>query len=260
MGPPRESCTPGMQTATYGIVILSSGFFAREWCMKELQTFLDQEKIIHVFYGGFEEVQEAKRAAIEERVWTTFKSYLRTEDLSTAGWLRLTPSTTRCGWRRRGDGGVSVSRRSGMRSVPRLLGQDNLGGITILEDELLAGRAQHLIELKSSWGCHRTAWAAAGRYNRTMRSWNRGPMGGVGKSTLARRCTTCQMCESGGDGGLCWLEAGRNARDDKVRDLQKQILELLSNTDEDPRNLARGRELIRQRLEGRRVLICLNNV
>jgi hypothetical protein len=39
---PDEKMLRAKETATYGIVILSPGFFSQEWCMKELLTFVDR--------------------------------------------------------------------------------------------------------------------------------------------------------------------------------------------------------------------------
>jgi hypothetical protein len=49
-----------MQTATYGVVILSPGFFEREWCMKELHVFVSRVKAVPIFFGGFQAVEAAK--------------------------------------------------------------------------------------------------------------------------------------------------------------------------------------------------------
>jgi hypothetical protein len=40
-----------MEEATYGVVIISPGFWEREWCMKELETFVRRGKIVPVFLG-----------------------------------------------------------------------------------------------------------------------------------------------------------------------------------------------------------------
>jgi hypothetical protein len=69
-----------MQTAKYGIVILSAGFFEREWCMKELQTFVLRGRILPVFFGTFNEVQRARNAAVAGRTWETFKYFVRSEN------------------------------------------------------------------------------------------------------------------------------------------------------------------------------------
>jgi hypothetical protein len=69
-----------MRTAKYGIVVLSAGFFRREWCMKELQTFGKRGRILPVFFGTFAQVQQAREAGITSRTWKTFKQFVRTED------------------------------------------------------------------------------------------------------------------------------------------------------------------------------------
>ena len=56
-----------MEEATYGIVILSPGFFEREWCMKELETFVRRGRVVPVYVGGFEAIQAAADAALAKR-------------------------------------------------------------------------------------------------------------------------------------------------------------------------------------------------
>jgi hypothetical protein len=68
-----------MDEATYGIVILSPGFFEREWCMKKMETFVRRGRVVPIFFGSFKAVEEARRAAIEGRVWTTFKQFVQTK-------------------------------------------------------------------------------------------------------------------------------------------------------------------------------------
>jgi Leucine-rich repeat (LRR) protein len=85
-------------------------------------------------------------------------------------------------------------------------------------------------------------------------------MGGVGKTTMAKKLYDEPDVREWFSGSICWLEVGPNPSDDKIRDLQKQILKQFGNIDEDPGNPTRGRELLRQRLRGKRVLICLDNV
>jgi hypothetical protein len=56
------------------------------------------------------------------------------------------------------------------------------------------------------------------------------------------------------------LEVGPKPSKIEIRDLQKQILKQLGEFDEDRGNPTQGGELIRQRLNGKRVLICLDDV
>jgi hypothetical protein len=45
----EEKMLSAMQTARIGLVILSQGFFRRQWCLKELQTFIDRGNMFPVF-------------------------------------------------------------------------------------------------------------------------------------------------------------------------------------------------------------------
>jgi anthranilate/para-aminobenzoate synthase component II len=59
-----------MEEATYGVVIISPGFWEREWCMKELETFVRRGKIVPVFLG-FQAISTAANAAMARKVCVT---------------------------------------------------------------------------------------------------------------------------------------------------------------------------------------------
>jgi hypothetical protein len=42
-----------MDEATYGVVIISPGFFEREWCMMKLKTFARRGRLVPVFLVSF---------------------------------------------------------------------------------------------------------------------------------------------------------------------------------------------------------------
>jgi hypothetical protein len=69
-----------IDTATYGVVILLSSFFGREWCLKELQTFVNQGRILPIYLHGFEAVESAKKDAAGSKAWNDFKRFVQTKD------------------------------------------------------------------------------------------------------------------------------------------------------------------------------------
>jgi hypothetical protein len=69
-----------MEEATYGVVIISPGFFEREWCMKDLETFLRRGRIVPVFFGSFTAIQEAADAALAKGAWRSFEQFKWTDE------------------------------------------------------------------------------------------------------------------------------------------------------------------------------------
>jgi hypothetical protein len=69
-----------MEEATYGVVILSPGFWESHWCMKELKTFVRRGRIVPVFYGGSKEVSAAADATMARKVWEKFERFQLDKD------------------------------------------------------------------------------------------------------------------------------------------------------------------------------------
>jgi Leucine-rich repeat (LRR) protein len=247
-----------MKEATYGVVILSPGFWEREWCMKELETFVRRERIVPVFYGGFQAVSAAAKAAMAKRVWRGFQQSKWDEE----AYLRLAQeSVSFTGVRLEEESWWLSCIRRVRDEVLRLLGKVG-GGIRISEDELLVGQEEHLRELKRLLGLPQEGVPGTSETRAAGEVGIVGVkgMGGVGKTTMAKKLYDQPDVREWFTGGICWLVVGPNPNDDKIQDLQKQILKQLGNVDEDPGNPDRGRELIRQRLSGKRVLIYLDDV
>jgi nucleoside-triphosphatase THEP1 len=242
-----------METAKYGIVILSAGFFGREWCMKELQTFVKRGRILPVFFGTFDEVQRARSAAIAGRTWQTFRHFVWTED----EYCSVAKASTRhTGLKLESLDGYWDTLLFKVRDeVLGLLGRDN-GGLPILEVKLFVGQEDHLVKLKELLGVH----ASDGAKSTVVGIVGVKGMGGVGKSTIAKKLYDDAEVREHFAGTICWLEVGPKPSKDRIRDLQKQILKRFCDSDEDPGNPSNGRALIRQRLSGKKVLICLDDV
>jgi hypothetical protein len=246
-----------MDAATYGVVILSPGFFEREWCLKELQTFVSKGRILLIYLYGFKAVESAKKDAAERKVWDSFKRFVRTEDeyLKAVG-----PSYT--GLRLEAlDGWWSTCIRRARDEMLRLLGKHE-GGVRLTEEDLLVGQHEHLVALKKLLGVEQqgasaTDGAASGAGAREVGIVG---MGGVGKSTMAKMLYDDPDVRGWFGGNLCFLKVGPNPSDGAIREMQKKILDDLCEMEISPGSPEEGRALIRKALHGRRVFICLDDV
>lgn len=194
-----------MQTAKYGVVILSMQFFEREWCMKELLTFVTRGNVIPIFYNSFEEVQAARKGAIDREVWKAFGRFNWTsEDYNKAAKGALVHT----GVRLAEDGWWNSCIRKVRTTMLRLLDKVD-GGLTISEDELFVAQNQHLQALKSLLGLPvvREAADLVGGAQEVGIVGVKG-MGGVGKTTLAKKLHDEPDVRECFDGGVCWLEVG----------------------------------------------------
>jgi hypothetical protein len=246
-----------MDTAAYGIIILSAGFFGREWCMKELQTFAGRERILPVFFGTFDEVQRARDAAITGCKWQTFELFEWTENEYRQAAEVSTQHT-----------GLVLEKLDGCwdtlifkvrDEVLGLLGKEN-GGLHISEDKLLVSQDEHLEKLKQLLGVQGPGKTSDGAISAVVGIVGVKGMGGVGKTTTAKKLSDDPHVRECFKDGVCWLEVGLEPSDDKIRDLQRQILQRFCHTNEDIGNPTYGRALIKQRLSMKKVLIFLDNV
>lgn len=257
-GDPAAKMLDAMETAEYGIVILSPGFFQREWCMKELQTFVRRGKVVPVFFGAFDEVQKARRAAIAGQVWTGFKQFVRTEEEFVA---TANASTQTTGVRLAEIGWWSSCVRKVRDEMLRMLGKEK-GGILLSNDELLVGQYEHLVKVKQLLGILQLneSGTDSGATQSEAGVVGIKGMGGVGKSTLAKKLYDDTEVREWFTGGICWVEVRAKPSAERVRELQGQILKKLCGLTDVPDDPTQGRKSLKERLGKKKVLICLDDV
>jgi hypothetical protein len=271
-----------MERAKYGIAVLSPGFFSQEWCMLELLTFVRRGKIFPVFYPSYEEVDNARKEALEQEVWQTFNKFVKSrEEYEEAAHARIT------GLRLDSfDGFQNVCIRAVRDQILKLLDK-SVGGLRLTEDDLLVGQQEHLLKLKELLGipkdmaknalskaeCQQplgrssnfvegsaSTCAEVGSESREVGIVGVNGMGGVGKSTLAKVLFDDPDVWEWFDGGLCWLKVGQQPRDEKICQLQGELLKQLCDVDVSCSDPVRGRALIRDRLRGKKVIVFLDDV
>jgi disease resistance protein RPM1 len=140
----------------------------------------------------------------------------------------------------------------------KLLGLGKVtSGIRLSEDNLFVGRYEHLLELKALLGLSQKGVSAPGPEVGIVGIKG---MGGVGKSTMAKRLYDDPEVRAWFVGNLCWVEVRQLPSEERVCMMQSQIIQELCNWERvEIRNPTFARELIRKRLEGRKVLIFLDD-
>jgi hypothetical protein len=250
-----------MENARYGVVIISPGFYTREWCVKELQTFVRRGNAVPIYFPAYSVVQEAKKEAIEQKVWMTFKNFVRLEEeyLEAVG-----PSIT----------GLDVLSVDGWWNVCIRQARDRLlallektgGGPRLSEDDVLVGqeeqsrRLKELLGLPAQGASASRVVAAAGAISESVGIVGVKGMGGIGKSTLAKKLYDDPEVRAFFGNNVCWAEVGQNPSEAKICAIQRDIIQKFCDVREDIIDPTVGRALISHRLRGKKVLICLDDV
>jgi hypothetical protein len=252
-----EKMLSAMQTARIGLV---RGFFTRQWCMKELQTFVNRGNVFPVFLAIKPDDLRSMFSPFSEE-WDTFpisrKEYQRLIDAAA--------KTT--GLRAKGGSWDKSMLRIRKESLRLLDGLE--GGPRLSDSSKLFGLEQHMVNLKHLLGIpyeQLTELSASGRGAPLASSSEIGivagikGMGGIGKSTLAKQIYDDQAVREYFSGGICWVEVNQSPSDDRICKLQHQIIKEVCEVEEYIPNPSQGVSKFKSRLRGKRVLIILDNI
>lgn len=250
-----------INTAKFGVVLVTEGFFRREWCIKELQTFLERGNCIPVF---LERSMERQMDILEDcrssRAWEGFGKFLWSE----GEYLGLVRGVF-------GITGLGLEAVDGFWDTcftklkeELLLQLRRVDGPAMLpEPELLVGMEKHLEDIKGLMGLRAMPQIEEGGCAQEVGLVGVKGMGGVGKTTLAKLVYNDGEVRAFFGGRVCWLEVNQKPCQDKVCKLHKQILQTLGGAPPgfEVANPMVGRAEIRKRLQkGAKVLICLDDV
>lgn len=252
-----------MQSARIGIVILSQGFFAREWCIKELHTFVELGNLLPVFLGiGPDQLGECADA--NTAGWAGFCKFgIAAEDIQRV--VKAAGAFT----------GVRLEALDGFwdkciaqvkSAVLRQLGRLE-GGPSLSAGVFLVGIDKHLTKLKRLLGVSFSLEASMDESpesvgERAALIGIKG-MGGVGKTTLAKSLFDDPQVREAFGGKVCWVEVNQNPSQEQVCRMQEQILETLCDLGDlrvQVHNPSLGQADIRRRLGESKVLVFLDNV
>ncbi|GAQ85215.1 putative TIR-NBS type disease resistance protein [Klebsormidium nitens] len=250
-----------METTKFGVVLVTEGFFKREWRIKELETFLRRGNCTPVF---LERSMERQGEIVEEcrssRVWEGFGRFLWSEEeylglvKGVFGFVGLRLDASDGFW----DTCFAKLKQELLLQLGRIEGPPMLP-----EPSLLVGMEEHVEAVKVLMGFRTTPQSGEGGSAQEVGIVGVKGMGGVGKTTLAKLVYNDKEVRAFFGKRVCWLEVNQKPSQEKVCKLQEQILQALGDAGSVSRiaDPTVGRAEIRKALQsGAPVLICLDNV
>jgi hypothetical protein len=258
--PAARTMLAAMQTAKFGVVVLTEGFFRREWCLKELETFLERGNCIPVFLTPFEELRAVAKECLSSRVWEGFDKFSYTGE-----------KYGNLAERAFGIAGLRIEAKDGFwdlcfnelkGELLHRLGKLE-GGVTISNPgQTLFGIEHHLMAVKALMGIEATEAELQnlGRAQEVGIVAVKG-MGGVGQTTLAKLVYDDPEVKGFFGGGVCWLVVKQKPSLERICQLQEEILSTLGNASHVKiRSPDIGRAQIWERLKEAKVRVCLDDV
>jgi hypothetical protein len=237
-----EKMLEAMHAARYGLVILTKGFFLRQWCMKELQTFVDRENVIPIFLS----IEPGYLPDKKDAAWESFEKLPMTQE---EYWRVVKSAAVSTGVRLAAvdkfwDKCIMQVRKELLKLLGRLEGGAQLSG-----NSLLVSIDEHVVALKELLEIPlelpaEEAEEVAGVQAAGLTSMQPGDptelptlgcvqevgivgvkgMGGVGKTTLAKKFYDDAVVRRFFEGRICWVEVNQCPSEQQICLLQEQII------------------------------------